>query len=427
MSLKAFIKNNLIWIVPLTFAGIIALLWFNQPKADRNFKPKAKPISVEVQKLQLEDITAQITSYGVVEPRINSKVIAQVTGRVIFIAEEFRDGGAFRKGDKLLGIEKADYEVQVEVARSNLAQAELSLQQELAESERAKQDWKRLGNSGTPPPLVLRVPQLEAAKANVRSAKASLKQAKLNLDRCDIRAPFDGRVLSNSVDLGQVVGTNTTIAEIYATDAVEIRLPIKNSELPFVALPETNGGDLQQYTDVEIVSELAGKETWQGKIVRTSGSIDSTSRQLYVVARIEDPFGEQSKGRFPLKIGQYVTANIQGKQINGVIAIPNRSLYQGSFVYVLKNDAVFRKEIDISWQNESFALIDKGLSPDEFLVLTPLGTVSSGTVVSVKNAKELGLEIAKAGKEGFGPPGKPSLSEEPGRPAVKAGNKGEQP
>lgn len=125
MQVPVFIKKNIIWLLPLFIVLVIVALYLTRPKAARGFKPPVTRISVEVQRVVSEDITAQIKSYGMVEPRTKSSVVAQVSGRVVYVAEQFRDGGFFNKGDLLLGIEKADYEIEVEIAKSNLADIEI--------------------------------------------------------------------------------------------------------------------------------------------------------------------------------------------------------------------------------------------------------------------------------------------------------------
>jgi len=134
---------------------------------------------------------------------------------------------------------------------------------------------------------------------------------------------------------------------------------------------------------VKISSELAQQEVWQGKVVRTAGSIDDNSRQLQVVARIDDPFGQKAEGRFPLKIGQYVTAQIDGTTLESVISIPNKAIYQGSYVYLHKEGAVYRTPIEIGWQNGETAIVSQGISPGDQLVVSPLGQVTSGTTVKI--------------------------------------------
>ena len=85
---------------------------------------------------------------------------------------------------------------------------------------------------------MLRKPQLQAAQARVISAESALTKAKLDLERTAVTAPFSGRVLQQLVDIGQVVGVGAQLAEVYATDYVEVRLPVRNADLAFVDLPE---------------------------------------------------------------------------------------------------------------------------------------------------------------------------------------------
>ena len=151
-------------------------------------------------------------------------------------------------------------------------------------------------------------------------------------------------------------------------------------------LPEDYRHESQAPLDlpsVNIRSELAKDEVWHGTIIRTASSIDPSSRQLYVVARIDDPFGQKARGRFPLKIGQYVTAEIEGINQNSAISIPNKSIYQGSYVYLYKDGAVYRTDIKISWQNEKIAIISEGIEAGDQLVVSPLGQVTTGTLVKL--------------------------------------------
>jgi len=117
--------------------------------------------------------------------------------------------------------------------------------------------------------------------------------------------------------------------------------------------------------------------------VRTEGAIDAVARQLHVIAQVDDPYGDGAKGQVPLKIGQYVTARLRGKQLRGALVIRNDTIYQGMYVYVVENGTLQRRDIDIAWQNGEDAVIRNGLSPGEALVVTPLGQVTSGVRVNV--------------------------------------------
>lgn len=392
---KSAFSNS--WAIPavilLIVCLIIALLVMNKPEPKKRGPSSNPGILVDTLLIEPEQYKPNIKSYGLVQPRTRSKLVAQVSGRVDYMSERFRDGGFFKKDDLLLQLEATDYEIALHVAEANLADAEKALQEEIAEAEQAAANWKLLGRKSAASALTLREPQLKAARARVKSQKALLKQAQINLARTEIRAPFDGRVLETNIDLGQVASNNSILGEVYATDTIEIRLPVKNSELPMLNLPETYShihetSSEQSYPQAMIYSSLAGAETWEGKIIRTSGSIDNSSRQLYVFARIDDPFGKKAEGRFPLKIGQYVTAEIEGKSLEGVIKVPNKAIYQGAYVYLFKDGAVYRQDVEIGWQNSDIAIIETGLSLGDEVVVSPMGQVASGTLARSKESQQ---------------------------------------
>lgn len=372
-----YLPAVLIALIVVTFV----FLKYNKPSAKRRPPPAINTINIETEVIQERDVPILLHSYGIVRPRTQSTLVAEVSGRVIFLSDKFRDGGFFKKGDILIELDDADYLADIALTKADLATVETDYEEELAQADQARQDWQRLNGNTPAPPLVLREPQRKAAQTRVESAKANLARATLNYQRTKIKAPFDGRVLTKNIDLGQVVTINSQVGDIYATDAIEVTLPIKNAELPLIDLPENylDSTSVVTQPSVDIQSSLYPTEIWPGKIVRTASSIDDTTRQLSVTALVNDPFGKIAQNRSPLKIGEYVTAKIIGKTLNKAIAIPNRSIYQGSYVYVFRDGAVHRTDISIYWQNEQEAIISGGLNKGEVLVLTPLGQVSSGT------------------------------------------------
>ena len=383
-------KQKIIVPAAIIIATIFLVMFIkgNPPKASRFSAPPKAKINVAVKPLQLIDYPVEIDSFGTVKPRTQSMLVAQVSGLIIDINEQFREGGFFEKGDVLLQLDDRDLKAEVKSAQANLLNAEQNLLEEQARGRQALTDWQRLGNESEPSILVLRKPQLAAAQAQVLSAQAQLEKAQLNLERTKIKAPYAGRVLNRSVDLGQVVSNNMQLATIYATDSVEIRLPIKNKDLPFINLPEQyrDGAKNQRGSAVNFTSDLIGEQQWQGQLIRTEGAIDESAQQLYVVAKINDPYKSTSDNQYPVKIGQYVKAKINGKVASQVLVIPNSAIYQGSYVYVVENGTLQRKNIALAWQNAQQGIVKKGLEAGSQLVLTPLGQVSSGTPVQVMGA-----------------------------------------
>ena len=383
-------------VVIAVLVGIGLLILRNPPSSSRGGPPKARAITVEVMTVAPSAYQITLSSYGNIAPRTQSALVAQVGGQILSVSDNLREGGFFARGDVLLAIDPREFEADVQINQAALADAQQAVEEERARANQAARDWKRLGNTGEPTALVLREPQLAAAQARLASAEATLAKTQLDLERTTVRAPYDGRVLQQRADLGEVVAAGASLADIYATDLVEVRLPLRNADLRFFDLPE-GAVNLSQMPDVEIYSDLGERTVWYGKVVRTEGAINPTARQLHVVAQIDNPFSS-SDGRRPLKIGEYVTASLGGRQLVDARIVPVQSIYQNSFAYVAEEGLLARRSVDLLWQNETDALVASGLEFGDELVLTPLGQVSSGTPVRIARGDSAVIDAAGAGQ-----------------------------
>ncbi|HEY5717461.1 MAG TPA: efflux RND transporter periplasmic adaptor subunit [Motiliproteus sp.] len=379
------------WVSALLVLLVLGGAWMamryilaNKPEPERGRPVGAALVSVEATRLQPGPFQVVLDSYGVVQPRTESQLIPQISGAVVAIADNFRDGAFFEAGDVLLRIDDRDYRAEQEIARAQLVEAELRLQEEQARADQAQRDWQRLGK-GDAGALVLRRPQLAAAQAAIASAKARLTSAELDLERTLIRAPYAGRVLNKSVDLGQVVSPGSPLASIYAVDYVEVRLPLNSRQLQFVELPEQyrDGGLRSRNQPPVTVEAILGTQTyrWRGRVVRVEGAIDSSTRQLYVVAQIEDPYGRNPDGNPPLKIGQFVQARIEGVTLADVFVLPRGAVRQDDRVLVIEEGRLQPRAVRRIWHDADYVVVDQGLRAGDILSLTPLGTGAEGSLV----------------------------------------------
>lgn len=364
--------------------------------ANRQQPERRPPIiatpQVVVTTLEPSDYTVKVKSRGTVRPRTEGTLIPEVTGRVVELSANIRAGEFFEEGDLLLQIDPRDYEAGVTIARSDLAQARAALAEAQARADQARRDWERLGEKGEPDDLVLRKPQLSGARAAVASAQARLAQANLDLERTRILAPYAGRVLERNVDIGQFVSPGVVLARIYAVDYVEIRLPLTNRQLEFVSIPEAYRDDTlgrrAPGPPVRLTARIGSKTyTWQGRIVRAEGSIDTQSRQVFVIAQVDNPYGKHPSGRPPLKVGQFVEAEIEGTTLRGVIVIPRSALRAGAEVLVVdRANKLQGRQIEVLWSDERNVIVASGLDAGERLVLTPLGAGMQGVEVEARDA-----------------------------------------
>ena len=404
MSTTNKYKKLLLPIVLIVVTVMLMMIIFKNPPENKRAKPsKAPQMTVVTEILRPQNYQVIVQSFGTVKPQTQSVLFSQVSGQINQVSKQFRAGSFFEQGDMLVQLDDRDYRTEVKIAQASLLSAKQSLQEEGARVKQAEADWKRLGNDQTPNALVLRQPQYEAAKAQVLSAQASLDKVKLSLERTTIVAPYTGRVLKKNVDIGQVISSNTALADIFAVDYVEIRLPINNKDLPLMSLPEeyqstdkkivSEGDESLRINNVVISSDLMGEQRWQGKVVRTESAIDEVSQQLYVIAQIIRPYDREFNKGAQIKIGQYVTAEITGREVKNALVIPSSAIYQGSYVYIVQDGLLMRKEVNIGWQNGTESIVNQGLNAGDELVLTSLGQVSSGTPVTVEEKIQLKTSV----------------------------------
>ena len=374
-------KEILPWALIALLVLVVALIVSTKPSATRRPPEKAPQIEVSTQIIAPQTFAINLQSYGTVQALSQTTLTSRVAGTVESVEEKARAGGSFKQGERLLSLEKADYQIELDIARAQVAEAQSRYASEEAQAQEARYDWQRSGREGEPPALAVRDPQLKAAKAALISAQAAQKRAELNLARTDIVAPYDGSVKALHVDIGQYISPNTPVAEVFSTDAAELTLPIKQDELPLLGVIDIQENNAPT---VHVKSTLADSGSWQGKVVRITKAVDEQSRQLLAVARIPTPFTPHADGTTPLRVGEYVTARIAGKSIENAIVVPVDTIYQGRYVYVLQDDgAVYRRPVEIAWSDAESALISDGLTAGDALVLTALGQVPSGTLVRV--------------------------------------------
>ena len=417
----------------VTACLVVFLLLLKTKPAARPSRPKKSTVNVEAVVVYRQDYQVMIHTQGTVRPRTESTLIPQVSGRIISVAPAFRAGGFFEEGDELLRIDSSDYETSLVVSEAALAQARLLLAEEEARAEQARKDWEKLGDGGRPTALVLREPQLIEARASLASAQALLDEAHRNISRTRITAPYAGRVLEQRVDIGQFVSTGTVLARIYAVDFAEIRLPLTDRQLAFVNLPELYRGEAsygQGVPKVTLRADFGGrKHSWKGRIVRSEGAIDSRSRQLFVVAQVEDPYGRTVEDRPPLKVGLFVEAQIEGDFLRDVIVIPRILLMENRYVLVIDSQSKLRlRPVEILWSDTKNIVVREGLSTGELLCLTQVPFAIDGMAVNTARGKKKGrrgrmagsLEKASAGSPEKAPAGKPEKASAGGSEKVPA-------
>ncbi|MEM7480789.1 MAG: efflux RND transporter periplasmic adaptor subunit [Acidobacteriota bacterium] len=356
-------------------------------------KPEVEKVSSTSPPPLVETVSAErtaarldVTSQGTVMPHTETTLVAQVAGRVEWVSPSFAEGGFFGRGDLLLRLERADYELALSQAEAMVAQAASRLELATAEAEVAREEWRELGN-GEANALVLRKPQLAEARAALAAAEANLEKAQLDLRRTRITAPFTGRVAGRQVDLGQFVAPGTPLAAIFGTEVAEVRLPVSQSDLEFldISLGAATGDDGPA---VRLKANLAGEAAeWPARVVRTGGAIDARTRMIDLIAQVDDPFRRRAGGEGDpaLPMGLFVGAEIAGRAADGVFLLPRAALREGERMMVVEGgDTLAFRQVEVARTQGETVIVESGLEDGDAVVVSPLVTAVDGMKVRIE-------------------------------------------
>ncbi|PKP82085.1 MAG: efflux RND transporter periplasmic adaptor subunit [Alphaproteobacteria bacterium HGW-Alphaproteobacteria-18] len=368
----------------LGVGGVIAITAM-KPVPEKNDEPRPG-LNVFAEQVTSGSLTITVEAQGEVRPKREIIVSPQISGRVTYVSPDFVDGGFIKRGQVLVRVEPADYELTIVRARSIVASAEQGLAREIAEAELAQQDLKDLGLADASP-LARREPQLAEARASLEAAKAQLAEAELSLGRTAIVAPFDGRVRERSADIGQFASPGQALGTIFATDVVEVALPLKDADLGQLGLPIAFSASADQPgPKVEFSAVVGGKpRTWIGEIVRTGAAINSQTRQINVFAELKDPFGTGADDGAPMAPGLFVNARIQGTTIDSVLIAPRAALRGDDRLFVgdAKNGKLSIRSVDVAFSDRTGAYLRSGVEPGELAITSPIQAAFDGMSITV--------------------------------------------
>ncbi len=361
-------------IIVGTVIGVV-LLVLNKRVAKENEKQRIVP-AVEIVEVMAADHAVKIFTQGVVESARETMLAAEVGGRVMEISPAFKRGGTVKKGERLVQIDPADFRATLAAAEVKRADAELALELERARVQQAKLDWEKLGNGNEPlNPLVLRKPYLAAAEASAASAVEAAAKARRDVERTEILAPFDAGLRSANAEVGAVVAPGTMVAELYASNDLEVRLPLSLEDFGFL--------DRDAKGIVTLKGTIGAEEyLWKAEPVRIDPEIERTTLSAHIAVKVLPTQGSA----FPLPpVGLFVKAEIAGKTLGGVSEIPRRALLEGNRVIVVGegNQIAFR-DLVIPRRTRKTALVSGGLEAGDRIVLTRLSAPIAGMEVQIQ-------------------------------------------
>lgn len=368
-------------------------------------EPPRAVMRAEAQRLAPTTVVARVEGFGTARADRLARLSAQVSGQVIALADGLREGAEFEADALLVRIDARDYRAQVARAESQLAaeralRARVDVEDEnlaamiaTAESEWdvAQREYGRIRDlleEGTSSERELdaarvtlqrakrslqelqrqraTIPQQRAQlDANIQQRQAELELARLNLERCEIRAPFAGRIEKLAVEVGEQVAPGQMLLTLLDPSLIEvpIELPISQRSRVSVGAP------------VSLYLESQPAFQWKGTVERIAPSADASTRTFALYVEVAATTQPQ-----PLLPGMFVRALIDGPTLRDVLLVPRNAVRSGH-IYVLDGDQVWRRVVTVDQHLQDRTVIT-GLEPGEVVITSNLDALFDGAHVA---------------------------------------------
>jgi RND family efflux transporter MFP subunit len=305
-----------------------------------------------------------------VEAQQSTPIYPRVNGYVKRIVADI--GAQVKTGDLLAEIETPELDEQVRAATSTLAQARANLKIAQTTWDR----WSQLGKNRVVAPQEVdeRQSTLDARKADVATAEANLERLTRTQSFQKITAPFDGTVTKRNIEVGQLV-----TGDLNDETRILYRMEQTQTLRAFVNVPQSNYRFVAVGQPVELSFREVPGRTFPGKIVRTAGSLDASTRTLRTEIQVANQAGDLVPGLFA-----EVKFKIQREQ--PPVTIPERALIlqtAGPQVATLGADnKVLLASVTIGRDLGKTIELSSGLPAGTRFVTNPNDTLRDGTIVA---------------------------------------------
>jgi RND family efflux transporter MFP subunit len=378
---------NIILSLMVITAGIAGAAYITKsaPKARKRPPTRMAPL-VQVINVNPDNHGVTVLAMGTAIPAREITLEARVAGEIVFINPEFIEGGFLEKGSEILRIDPQDYRLALTLAQARVKDAESKLKQLEEEAAAARDEWRNLyqgreKDDSKPPPLLVKEPQLSAAKAMLTAEKAEVQKARLNLARTTIQAPFNAFVRAKNVDIGSQVSGQEKLAELVGTDEYWIQASIPVDRLNWIMIPrhpaESGSGVRILHRNGFIIA---------GTVVKLLGDLESEGRMARILVEVKDPLNlnKGEKNQPALLIGEYVKIEIEGRKLQNVYRIPRAALRDNSNIWIVNKDSKLEiRRVETLWRDAKTVLFREGLEADDQLIVSDLPTPVNGMPVRV--------------------------------------------
>ncbi len=379
------IKKYRFIILTLLIASVaISWIFINAPA------PQEKPVSVKVPKVPyslvvISDQPIPIFSRGRVSASEVRQITTEVPGLVKQVSEHLKKGATVKQHDLLIQLDEQPFILEVAQRQADLDRVKLELVRIEAQAKVAQKDLRSNATE-----YARHIPQVRHAKSQVAAAESALSYSQKKLEKTTISSPIDGKVVDLMVTEGEYINATSSIARIYGTHTVDVRLPLNDQQIDILDLArESDFYTKENVTGPRVtLSNYQDKEShWEGFISRVEGERD-INQLIYVIAQVSIDTPSNAKQK-PLLPGSFVEAMIEGENVPDLQIIPRNAEQASNVIWLIdENNQLRRKVIDIIYRGKDESYLLEGLNNNDRIVTGSFSLMAEGLKVQPYLATE---------------------------------------
>jgi RND family efflux transporter MFP subunit len=360
-------------VVVLVIVGLVA----TRPRLQPLDKPeRVWPVEAIIAKHQT--VQPQLELFGEVVAGRHSELRALVAGPIVRVGENFRDGGAVKKGELLLEIDPFDYRTGLADQRSKLREAEVRLEVLRRDLKRAQDliDRKLVSEQF-----------LEKARLDVAQQEAIVEQRQIAVERASkdladtrLTAPYAGVVDNVNANLGKQLSINDKVADLIDTSELEVKFSFSNAQYGRVL----DSGEVLIGRPVKVLWQVGQERlAYDGAIRRVGAEIAATTGGVGVYAAIA-----AGSRQLPLRPGAFVSVQVPDRRYENVLQAPESAIYGENRVYVVVDERLQDREVRILGYAGNDVLFasagDPPIRDGDVILTTQLREIGTGVKVAVR-------------------------------------------
>jgi membrane fusion protein (multidrug efflux system) len=329
----------------------------------------SRAVAVRTTAVEQRSVLEEVAVTGTIKPQAQVQVVSEISARMLRLNKD--EGAWVNKGEIIAVLDPTDARLAADRANAAVAVAEANRAHATTERDRAN-NLIRTGGITDKDHLSATV-SLQVAEASLLQVKAEAAIAAQQLARCQIKAPFSGRVAKRLVDAGTMLAPGTPVVQLVDNSVLEFRASVPSADLPRVKI----GAPV-----VISVDALPGS-VLHGQVTRILPLVDERSRSFEVVSRVSESNN--------LVSGLFGRGRIKVREIKDALVLPPSSIMHDgqtagrANVFVIEQGKAQLRQVELGVEGADSVEIRSGITPGTLVVIDPPTTLAAGAPVQIQN------------------------------------------